>query len=148
VGLVFVILLVSFRRLDDALLAAIPVALGACWLLGLMGAVGIAFDVANLVAIPLVVGIGVDAGAHMMHRWRQSARARGGVADIGEVIRGTGAAVLLASLTSATGFAALMIGEYGGMKTVGLSVTLGILGCLVASLVVLPALLIALGKAK
>ena len=94
------------------------------------------------------MGVGVDAGTHMIHRWRQSADRGKGKGSLEEIIRGTGAAVLMASLTTATGFAALMLGEYGGMKTLGLTMTLGVLGCMIASLVVLPCVLVLTGRAR
>ena len=147
-ALVLVILLVGFRNLHDALFAGLPVALGVFWMLGGMGLAGLNFDVANVVALPLMTGIGIDAGAHMMHRWRESADKRGGVASLDDMIRGTGAAVVMASVTTATGFAALMLGDYGGMKTLGLSMTMGITGALFAAVLVLPAVLVALKKAE
>jgi len=143
VALTLLILFVGFRRVHDVGFALLPVAIGIAWTLGIMGYAGIHFDVANIVALPLITGVGVDAGAHMMHRWRQSADAHGGVADLEDIIRGTGAAVLVASLTTATGFAALMLASYGGMKSLGLTMTLGITGSLLASLLVLPCLLVA-----
>ncbi len=145
---VVIILLVGFRSLHDAAFAAIPVVIGVCIMLGTMALIGMDFDVANIVSLPLILGVGIDAGAHMMHRWRHSANENGGVADLDEVIRGTGSAVLMASLTTASGFAALVLGDYGGMKTLGTSMSIGIFGCLVASLLVLPALLVALKKAR
>ena len=63
-------------------------------------------------------------------------------------MRGTGAAVLMASLTTATGFAALTIADYGAMRSLGLTMTIGVLGCLFSALLVLPALLVALRKAN
>jgi len=145
---VIVILLAGFRKVFDAALASIPVMFGVCIMLGTMALIGMDFDVANVVSVPLILGVGVDAGAHMMHRWRHSADANGGVANLDEVIRGTGSAVLMASLTTASGFAALVLGDYGGMKTLGTSMSIGIFGCLVASLLVLPAVLVALKKAE
>jgi len=147
-SMVLVILLLGFRRLDEALFAILPVVLGVAGTLGVMGLIGLDFDVANIVAVPLLTGIGVDAGAHMMHRWRQSAESHGGVANLDEMIRGTGAAMLMASLTTATGFAALLLGEYGGMRTLGLTMTIGIGACLLTSLLVLPAVLVLLKKAR
>lgn len=146
-SLVLVVLLVGFRRLHDALFALLPVFFGFLWMLGLMGVANIDFDVANVVTLPLILGIGVDAGAHMMHRWRESADAHGGVAELDDLIRGTGAAVLMASTTTAVGFATLMIGDYGGMKTLGLSMTVGVIGCLFAAVLVLPAVLVLTKKA-
>ena len=101
-----------------------------------------------IVALPLLTGVGVDAGAHMMHRWRQSADANGGMADLDEVMRGTGSAVLMASVTTALGFAALMLADYGGMKSLGATMTIGIIGCMIASLLVLPAVLVLLRRAR
>ena len=147
-ALVLVILLVGFRRLGDALLAMLPVVVGVGWLLGLMGGLDLDFNVANVVVPALILGIGIDAGAHMTHRWRQSADAHNGVAKLDEMLRGTGAAVLMASLTTATGFAALMLADYGAMKSVGLMMTLGVGACMLAALLVLPAVLVLLKRAK
>ena len=147
-SVVLIILLLGFRRLYDALLAMLPVALAIAWVLGIMGMAGMPFDVANIVALPLLTGVGVDAGAHMMHRWRQSADANGGMADLDEVMRGTGSAVLMASVTTALGFAALMLADYGGMKSLGATMTIGIIGCMIASLLVLPAVLVLLRRAR
>ena len=147
-SLVLVVLLIGFRRLHDALFALLPVAVGFLWMLGFMGVADIDFDVANVVALPLILGVGVDSGAHMMHRWRESATEHGGVARLDEVIRGTGAAVLMASATTAIGFATLMLGDYGGMKTLGLSMTIGVVGCLIAAVLVLPSVLVLLKKAE
>ncbi len=147
-SLVLLVLLAGFRKLFDALFTLVPVAIGVAWMLGAMGALGLHFDVANVVVVPLMLGIGIDAGAHMMHRWRQSADDNDGVAKLDDMIRGTGAAVLLASLTTATGFAALMIGDYGAMQSLGMTMTLGIGACLVSSLLVLPALLVLIKKAR
>jgi predicted RND superfamily exporter protein len=145
---VLLLLIASFRRLDDALMALMPCIVGIGWLFGLMGALNIDFNVANIIVLPLILGIGVDAGAHMTHRWRQSADENGGVADLDEIVRGTGAAVILASLTTGSGFAALLISDYGGMKSLGLTMSLGIGCCLLASVVVLPALLKILGRGR
>jgi hypothetical protein len=145
---VLLVLLAGFRRIVHAALALVPVVVGFCWTLGIMGLAGIAIDVANVTVLPLILGIGIDAGAHMIHRWRQSREENGGMADLGRIIRGTGAAVLLASLTTAVGFAALMTGEYGAMRSLGLVMTIGIGCCLLASLIVLPALLLVLRKAR
>ena len=50
----------------------LPTAIGWLWMLGIMAAFDISFNVANIVALPLVLGIGIDAGAHIMHRFEES----------------------------------------------------------------------------
>ena len=105
-------LLLVFRSLVDAALALFPVTLGWLWMLGLMPPLGLHFDIANMVALPLVLGIGVDAGVHVVHRYRESRAAAGpgGHARLADLVEGTGAAVLVSSLTTMVGFGALIGG--------------------------------------
>ena len=79
-------------------------------MLGTMGAADLPFNMANMVSLPLIFGIGVDAGVHLMHRCRQSAAENDGVARLDELLRGTGGAVMLGSLTTMAGFASLVAG--------------------------------------
>ena len=114
-------------------------------MLGIMEHFGIDFNVANIVILPLVLGIGIDAGVHMVHRAAESAENGQDRATVEELLRGTGSAVMLASITTMVGFAGLLIADYGGMKSLGLVMVLGIACCLVACLIILPAILL-LGK--
>lgn len=147
-GLVFFLLFAAFRKPGDALLALVPTAVGMCVMLGFMRFANLHFNVANVVVPVLILGIGVDAGAHMVHRWRQSRDENDGIARLDDVIRGTGSAVLLASLTTTFGFGALLIADYGGMKSLGLTMSVGVCSCLIASLLILPALMLATKTAK
>jgi len=146
--MVMLLLLYDFRNPLTALLAMLPTAIGWLWMLGIMAAFGISFNVANIVALPLVLGIGIDAGAHIMHRFEESRKANEGIADLKALLEGTGAAVLFASVTTIVGFAGLMLADYGGMKSLGLIMVIGISSCLVACLVVLPAVLLLLKRAR
>jgi predicted RND superfamily exporter protein len=73
-----------------------------------------------------VIGIGTAFGVHLMHRCQESAKKHGGVATLDDLVRSTGGAVVLSALTTIASFAALILGEYGGMKTIGLAMVLGI----------------------
>jgi hypothetical protein len=147
VVLVVIVLLLDFRRASDALLALAPVVLGAAWMLGLMAAFDIPFSVANIMVLPFLIGLGVDAGVHMVHRLRQH-EAAGGVAPVEALMSGTGAAVLVASVTTIVGFAGLIVADYGAIRVFGLTMVLGIGASLVAALLVLPALLLLVGRAR
>jgi RND superfamily putative drug exporter len=70
------------------------------------------------------------------------------VAQLTDIVTGTGASVLLASATTIAGFAMLMLAEYGAMFSLGLLMSVGIASTTLASLVVLPALLVVLGRAR
>ena len=146
--LVLLILVASFRNLVDALLAMVPTVVGFSWMLGAMALLRFNFDAANIVTLPLIIGIGVDAGVHLVHRMRQSRADRGGRASLEEITVGTGGAVALASVTTTVGFASLMLAEYGAMKSLGLAMTLGISATLLASLLLLPSLMVLMGRAE
>jgi hypothetical protein len=146
--LILLVLLIDYRSLKDALLALIPVACGWLWMLGAMSVLNLRFDFANIVALPLVLGIGIDAGVHLLHRLRESAEANEGVARLEDVLRGTGAAVFVAAVTTMIGFAGLMVADYGAMVSLGSVMILGIGCCLLAALFVLPAVMVLLGRAR
>jgi predicted RND superfamily exporter protein len=133
------ILLVTFialRRVGDTLLAILPLALGIIWTAGLMWIFKLQFNLANLVAVPLIIGIGVENGIHIMHRYREE-----GVGGPALVAGSTGQAVALFSLTTMIGFGSLMVARYYGIFSMGLLLTVAVGSVLVASLTVLPLLL-------
>jgi predicted RND superfamily exporter protein len=132
--IVTILLAVDFRRARDVALALVPLALGVTWLVGLMGWLGIDANLANVAALPLVLGIGVDDGVHLIHRHRR----RGSSASaLGGVLR----AIVLTTVTTVAAFGALGLAEHRGMRSFALVMTLGAACCLAATLFVLPALL-------
>ena len=134
------IVLVTFgtlRRVTDTLLALLPLGLGMVWAAGLMWLCKLQFNVANLVAAPLIIGIGIENGIHLVHRFREDDR----MTPASLVAGSTGQAVALFSLTTMVGFGSLMIAKYYGVFSMGLLLSLAVGSVLVASLVVLPMLL-------
>jgi hypothetical protein len=142
-AVIVVLLLIDFRSFRDAMLALLPTVAGWLWMLASMAALGIEFNVANIVALPLVLGIGIAFGVHMMHRQREAERP-----GIDDVIRGTGGAIFVAATTTMVGFAALILSDYGGMRSLGIVMVIGIGTCLVATLFMLPAVLVLLRRAR
>lgn len=131
--LVLVILLAHFRRMPTALMASMPLALGILWTLGIQGWFDIPFNFANLVAIPLVIGVGIDDGVHLVHRARLQ-----GMMDIHAVLLRSGRAILITSLATVAGFGSLIFSAHRGMASLGTLLVIGVVACLVASIVVLP----------
>ncbi len=133
------ILIVTFftlRRTSDTLLAVLPLVLGVIWTAGLMWVFNLQFNLANLVAVPLIIGIGVENGIHIVHRFREAGESGP------ELVAGsTGQAVALFSLTTMVGFGSLMVARYYGIFSMGLLLTVAVGSVLVASLGVLPMLL-------
>ncbi len=138
---IVLILWLDLRRVADLLFGLFPLAVGAVLTLGVMGMCGVALNPANMIALPLIVGVGVDNGVHVLHDYRgrrPGARYRLGAA--------TGRGILVAALTTVLGFGTLMISRHRGMASLGLALTLGVTFCMIASLVWLPALLGLLSK--
>ncbi len=141
--LVFLVLLLDLRNTQHTALALVPVFFGTVWMLGLMWALGLSFNFANLVAVPIVLGVGIDAGVHIIHRLRLE-----GSAGIMTVVSHTGRAILIASLTTMVGFGSLVFATHRGMASLGALLLLGVGACTIAALIVLPNLLIVSGIAR
>jgi predicted RND superfamily exporter protein len=146
--LVVALLLLDFANIRKSLLALFPVLVGIGWTVGVMALVGMRLNVASIVVIPLILGIGVDAGIHMIHRCDINARTHAGRAKLDEVLNGTGGAVVLSSLTTIFGFAGLLFGVHLGMVQLGAAMMIGVACTLVAGVVMLPALLLVLDEAE
>jgi predicted RND superfamily exporter protein len=143
-----VILYLGFRRWLDVAGSTIPLIVGAVVMCGAMPLMGLAFTHATVVVVPLLLGLGLEASAHMIHRYRESAEENGGVAKLSDLLSGTGSAVFVGTLTTVWGFTVMLFAEYKAMFYLGLLMTIGKGAALAASLLVLPALLFVLKKAK
>lgn len=146
--LVLMLVMLDFGNLRKALFALFPVLVGMGWMVGLFAIFDLRLTVATIIVMPLMLGIGVDAGVHMVHRWELSSRIHGGRGRIDEIVHGTGGAVMLSALTTIVGFAGLLVGQHLGMVHLGAAMVIGISCTLVASVVVLPALLILFNRAE
>lgn len=125
VGLILLLLL---RHLGQALLALLPVLAGLLTMFGGMGALGLSFNLFNLVAVILLIGLGVDYGIFMVYRLYHGRRAS------------TERAVLVSGLTTLAGFGVLVLARHPALHSIGLTVLLGVGGALPTVLWVLPAL--------
>ena len=131
---VFGLLLIDFGSIKYSLLAMIPLALGFVQMCGIIGWLGIPFNPANLIALPLILGIGVDDGVHLVHEFRRQ-RGRFRLSD------STAVAVILTSTTTMASFGSMILARHQGLRSLGQVLTLGVLCCMVGSVVLFPALL-------
>ena len=130
---------VHFRSLSSVLLSLLPVAVGGIWLGGLMGYYGIQFNPANIMTLPLVIGIGVTNGIHILNRFAEERTAS-------LLARSTGKAVLVSGLTAVAGFGSLVLARHRGIESLGYVMAIGVMTCMIAGLTFLPALLNLLAK--
>jgi hopanoid biosynthesis associated RND transporter like protein HpnN len=133
------LVLFHFRSIGSVILSLLPVGIGTLWLVGLMGWFGIPFNVANIMTLPLVVGIGVTNGVQILNRFAEERTP-------GILARSTGKAVLVSGLTAIAGFGSLIIAKDRGIHSLGSVMAAGIATCMIAGLTLLPALLNLLGR--
>jgi predicted RND superfamily exporter protein len=138
IGIIMFLLWIDFRSMPRVLLAMFPLLLGALWMVGCMNIFDIGYNFSNVMAIPLILGIGIDSGVHMVHRHAQGTQPA-------ELAATTGKAIIISSLTTMVGFGSMIFGAYGGMQSLGITLLLGVGSCLVATVIVLPTTL-AVGK--
>ncbi|MEI9960974.1 MAG: MMPL family transporter [Limisphaerales bacterium] len=116
-----------------------PVGIGTLWLVGLMGWFGIPFNLANIMTLPLVIGIGVTNGIHILNRFAEERTPS-------ILSRSTGKAVLVSGLTAIAGFGSLILAKHRGIHSLGSVMAVGIATCMIAGLMFLPALLSLMGR--
>lgn len=131
----FLILLLDFRSLKCTLVALGPVVMGLCLTFGAMCLFNIPLNPANMIALPLILGVGMDNGVHVLHDFRSRP------SGVYSLTHATGRGILVAGLTTILGFGTLMISSHRGIASLGLALSLGVSCCMLCSLVTLPALL-------
>ena len=131
---IVVLVFLHFRRIGSVVLSLLPVAIGTIWVMGFMGWAGIPFNPANIMMLPLVIGIGVTNGIHILNRFAEEQ-------NPGILAKSTGKAVLVSALTTIAGFGSLVVADHRGIRSLGSIMAAGTAACMVAGLTSLPALL-------
>lgn len=132
---IFVVLAVGTRSLLRPCLVLLPLSLALISLTGMMGLLGIAASVVTVAITPLVLGIGVDGGVHLLAAWdRHDGR-------LEDVFAETGLAIVVTVSTSVAAFAAFIISQSPSLVHFGSQASFALVGCLVVTLLVLPWLL-------
>ena len=125
-----------FRRIKETILTVIPLAITTIWMLGWMGWTGFAFNLANVIALPLILGIVIDDGIHVVHRYRENP-------DLARTLvsGSTAHAISLTSWTTMVGFGSLLVSGHYGIFSLGLLITVAVGIAWFLSLILLPVLL-------
>jgi hypothetical protein len=131
-----VLLWLLWRRATEMLLVLAPLLLGAALTCASMALIGIAFNFANVIVIPLLLGIGVDSGIHMVHRADVGPEGEGGL--LGTT---TARAIFFSAATTVASFGALAFSSHRGIASLGTILVIGLVFTLLCMLVVLPALI-------
>ncbi|TVQ37619.1 MAG: hypothetical protein EA384_11335 [Spirochaetaceae bacterium] len=135
-AVVFVLLLIIFRRMTHVILAFVMVVLGILWMFGLLPLTGTQLGLTAGLVFPLLIGIGTDDAMHILHRYKHE----GG--RIVPAIRYSGKAVLLTTVTTMLAFGSLaVVGEMATIAAIGWLLFVGLGTCFLATVILLPACL-------
>lgn len=151
-----ILLLAVLRSFVDALMVLVPLLLAAAMMVAAGVVLNLPFNFANVIVLPLLLGLGVDSGIHSVMRAREERRRRAGTADAGggsaaagRGLNSTPRAILLSALTTLASFGALGLSDHPGTASMGMLLTLAIAITLFCVLLMLPALLaVAEGRRK
>jgi len=133
---VTVMLLFVMRSVRDMLLVLSPVAFAGVVTGGVCVLTGLPLNFANIIALPLLVGVCVDSGIHIVYRMRTEPPTGGD-----PLATSTSRAVVACALTTIASFGNLAFSSHSGMASMGQLLTIGMLMSLVGALAVLPALM-------
>jgi len=137
--IVSIIIWLVVRNARDVLLVIVPILLAAVVTAGLTVLIGMPLNYANVIALPLLVGIGVDNGIHVVHRLRSNS-----AEPLFET--STMRAVFASGLTTVASFGNLAFSAHVGTASMGILLALGLAVSMAATLVVLPAWLSVVGR--
>jgi hopanoid biosynthesis associated RND transporter like protein HpnN len=131
-ALVSVMIFLVLRRWRETLLVILPIAFSKLVTAGAAVAIGMPFNYANIIALPLLVGFGVDSGIHVVHRMRT---------ETAEQLFGTSAmrAVFASGLTIIATFGILAFSSHVGTASMGVMLAIGLCVSMAFTLIVLPA---------
>jgi len=125
---------IHFRKVSCVILALIPVGIGFLWMTAFMGLFNISFNPANIMTLPLVIGIGITNGIHILNRFAEELHPN-------ILAKSTGKAVLVSGLTTIAGFGSLIVAKHQGIESLGYVMATGTATCMLVGLTFLPALL-------
>ncbi len=134
-GVCLLWLMVALRSVRGFILASLPLLIGGGWMLGLMALSGLRYNYANIIALPLVIALAADYGVWYSHRWQELE----GHSPL-DITRNAGKVIALAAGTELAGLGAITLASYRGVSGLGVDITIGLLSCLLATLLVAPAI--------
>ncbi len=130
------LLFLLWRRISDVFLVMAPLILSSLLTVAAMVLLDLPFNFANVIVIPLLLGVGANSGIHLVHRVRTSA------SHEEELLATTTArAVFYSALTTAVSFGSLAFSSHRGMASLGIVLSIGMMLTIVCTLIVLPAML-------
>jgi predicted RND superfamily exporter protein len=131
---IVILVFIHFRSAASVVPSLMPVTIGALWMIGIMGLFEEDFNPANIMTLPLIIGIGVTNGIHILNRFAEEQ-------NPSVLARSTGKAVIVSGLSTIAGFGSLIVAQHRGIESLGFVMAVGSATCMIAGVTILPAVL-------
>ncbi len=131
--MVLILIVINFRHSRESVFIMFSLVIGILWLVAALPFFRVKLNFLNFIALPISFGIGVDYAVNIYQRYKQD-----GKGSVKGVIKFTGAAVMLCSLTTVIGYSVILTSRNMGLQSFGLTALLGEITCLSAALISLP----------
>jgi uncharacterized protein len=139
---VLLLMLITFRSVRLTLLALIPTVLGLIWGAAVLAQLGVSLDLFSVFGVLTLIGIGVDYGIHLVHR------AANEPGELDMALARVAPANIVAAGIAVLGCGSLAVSTYPPLRSLGIVTVVGLFTCLVAAVLVLPALLMLTTRAN
>ncbi len=133
IGIILVILLL-FRSFTDSVIMGAPMIVGALWTFGFVGYMGIEINQFLIGFLSIILGLAIDFGMHITHRFREAD-------SIQETLTSVGPGILTGGLTTIFGYTALTIASLPIIKSLGVILVFGIAASMFAAFFLSPSLI-------
>lgn len=139
-SIIFVSIILFFfhRSIKGIIIAFLPPAFALALTFGVLGIVASELTILSVAIVALLIALGVDYSIHLMNRLADEKEIKDDVDRIEKILRSTGKAVLLSTITTVIGFGSLMISSMSPMVTFGFGCAMGIMLCFISALVLVP----------
>lgn len=134
--IVFFFVWLDFRNIKKTVLVISPIVIGVSLMFGIMFIFKLKLNFFNMIVIPTVFGTSIDNSIHIYHRYEEM-----GKGSLMRVLRTSGGAALMSSLTNMLGFFGLVFANHSGLASIGTLAIAGMAGCLFTTLIYFPAML-------
>ncbi len=133
---VFMIVFIDLRSFKAALFVLSPLVVGVLWMGLAMYLFGMKLNFFNIVVFPSIIGVGVDNGVHIYHRYMEE-----GPGSLYHVLRNTGFAITMTTLTTIVGYSGLVLANHPGLNSIGNLAVIGLFFTYITAMLLMPALL-------
>lgn len=130
------VLYLLLRNVKETLVVFAPLALGMLMMVAFMHIGKVKLNFINMCVIPSIFTVAIDNTVHLYHRYAKEGRAHMPI-----ILANTGLAVLMASLVNTSGYAPMLLTDFGGLKSLGFVASFGMLGMVLATVAWFPSLL-------